>query len=168
MMRLRAGQEWELPSAGNDDPLLLRVVEVMNDGYAVVHTVRRSAPNAVLDRSTMHPRDVVDAGILVAGPGAVGAIQRRERVARHRDLIRYAARRSAAPVVDGQLRFDARELIALVGTDEKVSRDDARAMLREALAELGGTETWAPSNDWRATRNREIYVLPVRAFDQAA
>jgi hypothetical protein len=105
-VRVVAGQEWELPSAGNHDPLVLKIVEVVDGRYAVVHTVQRSAPNVVLDRSMMWLRDVIDSGVLVAGPGALDAKRRRERIAHLRELVIYAARQSKAPVVDGHIRFE--------------------------------------------------------------
>ncbi|HEX4033541.1 MAG TPA: hypothetical protein VHX66_03775, partial [Solirubrobacteraceae bacterium] len=70
----------------------MRIVQMVEDRYASVQTVRRSAPKTVLHRSTMHVRDVLDAGVLVAGPGALGAAKRRERVRHLRDLVIYAAR----------------------------------------------------------------------------
>jgi hypothetical protein len=167
-MRVQVGQEWELPAAGGDDPLVLRIVQLVDDRYASVQTVRRSAPKAVLHRSTMHVRDVLDAGVLVAGPGALGAAKRRERVRHLRDLVIYAARQSDGASVDGHIRIDARELIGIVEHDERVSRDVARAMLREALATLGGTETWADARWWEDSRPREVYVIPVDAIEHAA
>jgi hypothetical protein len=166
-MRVVAGQEWELPSAGHHDPLILRIVEEVDDRRVAVHTLQRSAPNVVLDRSTMWKRDVIDAGVLVAGPGALDARRREARSAHLRDLILYAARRSKAPVVDGNVRFDAHELIQLVVADEKVPRDDARAMLRDVLGQLGGVETTAPSN-WYWDHDHEVYVIPAAALAQAA
>lgn len=70
-MRVAAGQLWELPSEGMADPIQLRVMEVADDGYAAVQTVRRSAPDVALHRSTMHVREVMDTGVLVDGPGAL-------------------------------------------------------------------------------------------------
>jgi hypothetical protein len=167
-VRVLAGQEWELPSAGSDDPLVLKIVEVVDGRYAVVHTVQRSAPNVVLDRSTMWLRDVIDSGVLVAGPGSLDAKGRRQRITHLRELVLYAARQSKAPVVDGNIRFDARELIQLVAVDEKVSRDDARAMLRDVLGELGGIETTVPRNPWDWGNDHEVYVIPAGALERAA
>lgn len=167
-MRVRAGQEWELPSVGSSDPLVLKVIEVFDNGTAAVQTVHRSAPNIVLNSSTMRVGDVIDTGVLVAGPGALNATRRRERVAHLCDLLLYAARQSKAPVVEGNVRFDAREVIALVAADEKVSRDVARAMLRDALATLGGTESTSRPARWSLDRPHEVYVIPAAALDQAA
>jgi hypothetical protein len=167
-MRVAAGQEWELPSAKSDDPLVLKIVEVVDGRYAVVHTVQRSAPNVVLDRSTMWVRDVINTGVLVAGPGALDVKGRQQRITHLRELVLYAARQSQAPVVDGNIRFDARELIELVAADEKVPRDDARAMLRDVLGDLGGTETWAPGNAWGWSTGHEVYVIPAAALERAA
>jgi hypothetical protein len=147
---------------------VLKVVEVVDGRYAVVHTVQRSAPNVVLARSTMWVRDVIDSGVLVAGPGAPNAKRRRERVAHLRELVLYAARQSKAPVVDGNIRFDAHELIQLVAADEKVSRDVARAMLRDVLGELGGVETTTPRDRWGWGDDHEVYVIPAAALERAA
>lgn len=136
---MAAKQEWELPD-GSDDPLVLRVVEKLNDGYVSVQTIRRSAPNVIIGRSTMWHGDVSGAGVLVAGPGAANARRRRERVARHTDLLRYAARRAAPSAHGDDVRFEANEIVATVMEDEKVDRDAARAMLRDALGTLGGRE----------------------------
>lgn len=152
-MHVLAGQEWELPSTTSGDPVVLKVVQVMDDKASVV-TVRRSAPDVVLERSTMWVRDVIDSGVLVRGPGSLGARRRRERVAYLGELLCYQARRhgvSAGPDV----RFDGRELVAMVADDEDVTEAVARAMLRQALAALGGTETTSPYSV------REItYVIP--------
>lgn len=139
-MRVATGQQWELASKSTNDPLMLKIVEVVDDEYAVVHTVRRSAPDKTLSRSNIRLRDVVDTGVLVAGPGALSERHRRERAAHLGALLRYAARKSGSPSRDGEVRFDGQEVVALVATDEKVTRQDARAMLRDALANLGGRE----------------------------
>ena len=68
----------------------------------------------------------------------------------------------------GNVRFDARELIQLVAADENVSRDDARAMLRDVLGELGGIETTAALNGWAGADSREVYVIPATALERAA
>lgn len=139
-MRVLEGQEWELPSESTDDPLMLRIIEVVDDDYAVVHTVQRSAPDTVLNRSNMRLRDVIDTGVLVAGPGALNAHRRRQRADHLSALLRYAAKKSGSPTREGDVRFDGRELVALVAADEHVTHQQARAMLRDALASLGGRE----------------------------
>ena len=138
-MQVVANQEWELPD-GTDDPLILRVVEKLDDGYVAVQTIRRSAPNRIIERSEMWHSDVSGAGVLVAGPGAADARRRRERVARHADLLRYAARKLAPSARGADVRFEAEEIVATVMEEERVDRDAARAMLRDALATLGGRE----------------------------
>jgi hypothetical protein len=167
-VRVRAGQEWELPSVGSSDPLVLKIIEVFDNGTAAVQTVYRSTPNVVLDSSTMWVRDVVDTGVLVAGPEALNTIRRRERVAHLCDLLLYAARQSEASIVEGNVRFDAREVIALVAADENVSRDVARAILRDALATLGGIESTSRPARWSFDRSHEVYVIPAAALDPAA
>lgn len=149
-----------MPSVTSNDPLVLRVVEVTDDGYAAIHTIQKSAPEIVLNRSTMRVRDVIDTGVLVAGPGALDAIRRRAQTAHLRDLLAYAARRTGAPAVAGDVRFDGRELVALVAADEKLPRGQARAILRDALATLGGREITS------AYDPAEIgYVIPAAALE---
>jgi hypothetical protein len=157
-VQVATGQRWELPSESTDDLLVLKIIEVVDDDYAVVHTVRRSAPDTVLNRSNMRLRDVIDTGVLVAGPGALDARTRRERADHLSALLRYAAKRSGSPTRDRQVRFDGQEVVGLVAKDESVTRQQARAMLRDALASLGGREiTSAYDPD-------EIgYVIPVAA-----
>ena len=166
-VRVQVGQEWELPSAGSGDPLVLRVVQIMDDCASVL-TSQRSSPKVVLNRSTMRLRDVIDTGVLVAGPGALDAARRRRRAAHLCDLIFYAARRSNSAVDERDIRVDAREIISLVAADEKVSRDIAKAMLRDALASLGGTETTSTPHWWSDPLSHEVYVIPVTALAKAA
>jgi hypothetical protein len=157
-MRVVASQQWELPSESTDDPLVLKIIEVVDNEYAVVHTVRRSAPETVLNRSTMRLRDVIDTGVLVSGPGALDARSRRERADHLSGLLQYAAKQSGSPTRDGQLRFDGREVVDLVAKDESVTHQQARAMLRDALASLGGREITS------AYDPHEIgYVIPATA-----
>lgn len=137
------------------DPLVLRVVEVTDDGFAAVHTVRRSAPTTVLSRSTMRVRDVTDAGVLVAGPRAPDSARRRQRTAHLGDLLLYLARRADSRAGERDVRFDGREIVALVAEDEEVPREQARAMLRDALAALGGREITNPYE-----RDEIGYVIP--------
>jgi hypothetical protein len=139
-MQVAAGQHWELPSQGTNDPLMLKIIEVVDREYAVVHTVRRSAPNIILDRSNMRLREVIDTGVLAAGPGSLDARSRRERASHLAALLRYAAKQSGSPTRDGHLRFDGQEIVSLVAKDENVTHPQARAMLRDALKSLGGRE----------------------------
>lgn len=160
-MRVTAGQEWEMPSAGGSDPLVIRVIQVM-DRTASVQTFLRSQPDAILDRSTMWITDVMDAGVLVAGAGALEANQRRQRTAHHRDLLLYAARQARSTGGPADVSFSGSDLVELVATDEKVSRGEAKAMLRDALASIGGREITS------AYDPGEIgYVVPVAAFASA-
>jgi hypothetical protein len=161
-MRVTTGQEWEMPSAGGSDPLVMRIMQVM-DRTASVQTYLRSQPDVILNRSTMWITDVMDAGVLVSGPGSLQANQRRQRAAHHRDLLLYAARRARSTGGHADVSFDGRDLVELVVSDEKVSRGEAKAMLRDALASIGGREiTSAYDPD-------EIgYVVPVAALDAAA
>jgi len=154
-MQIVAGQRWELPSENTSDPLVLKIVEVVEHDYAVVHTVRRSALSTVLDRSNMLLRDVLDTGVLVAGPGALDARTRRERTTHLGALLRYASRRSGCTARNGQLRFDGQEVVSLVAEDEKVTHQQARAMLRDALASLGGREITSPYDPYEIG-----YVIP--------
>lgn len=165
-MRVKAGQEWELPSVETADPLVLRVVEVVeaNDGtYAVVHTVRRSAPGIVLARSNMWVNDVISTGVLVAGPGSLSAMSRDARVTHLVSLLLYEARRSGTPTGDGDVRFDGQEVVRLVAEDEKTTRDQARAMLRDALASLEGREITSAYD-----RHEIGYVIPSDRLRSAA
>jgi hypothetical protein len=156
-MRVAIGQEWELPSVGNADPLVLRIVEEVGDDWVVVHTFRRSAPRTILDRSEMWVRNVIDTGVLVAGPGALDAGRRRERATRLADVLQYAARHQT-PGEDGDVRFDGRDIVKMVAADEKVTREQARAILRDALATLGGREITTPYD-----KDAIGYVLPAPA-----
>lgn len=156
------GQQWELPSGSTSDPLVLKIIEVVDHDYAVVHTVRRSAPNVILNRSNMRLRDVIDTGVLVTGPGSLDARSRRERTNHLGALLRYAARQSGSPTRDGQLRFDGQEVVGLVAKDENVTHQQARAMLRDALAGLGGREITS------AYDPHEIgYVIPAATLQAA-
>ena len=128
-MRVAAGQLWELPSEGMADPIQLRVMEVADDGYAAVQTVRRSAPDVALHRSTMHVREVMDTGVLVDGPGALDPRVRRERAQHLSDLLVYAARQSGSRTPKDEFRFDGHEVVQLVASDEGVPSQEARAML---------------------------------------
>jgi len=159
VMKVAAGQQWELPSLGSTDPLVLRVIETAGEERAVVHTIRRSEPMVILDRSTMHAREIIGAGVLVAGPGALDANGRRKRASLLADLLMYSARRSASSEVAGNVRFDGRELVELVAQDEHVNHDEARAMLRDALAGLGGREITSPYD-----RHEIGYVIPTAAI----
>jgi hypothetical protein len=158
-MRATAGQEWEMPSAGASDPLVMRITQVM-DRIASVQTYLRSRPGVILNRSTMWITDVMDAGILVSGPGSLEANQRRQRAAHHRELLLYAARRARSTGWARDVRFDGSDLVEAVATNEKVSRGEAKAMLRDALALIDGREiTSAYDPD-------EIgYVVPVAAVN---
>ena len=110
-MRVVAGQLWELPSEGMADPIQLRVMEVADDDYAAVQTVRRSAPDVALDRSTMHVREAMDTGVLVDGPGALDSRVRHERAQHLSDLLVYAARQSGSRTPKDEFRFDGREVV---------------------------------------------------------
>lgn len=160
-MRVAAGQLWELPSEGIADPIQLRVIEVSDDGYAAVQTIRQSAPDVVLDRSTMHVREVMDTGVLVDGPGALGARARRQRAQHLGDLLVYAARQSGGRTPSDEFRFDGHEIVQLVARDEGVSSQEARAMLRDALATFGGAEVTNPYDPSEVT-----YVVPGAVVDQ--
>lgn len=157
-MRVREGQEWELPSGATSDPLVLRVVEIIGDA-AVVYTVRRSAPGVILDRSTMWHRDVRDSGVLVRGPGALQAKQRRERAEHFAALLIYAARRTEPKPQRADVRFDGTELVQVVAQDEKATPSEARAMLRDALCKLNGYEITNPYD-----AGEIAYVVPVAAL----
>lgn len=162
-MRIASGQEWELPLVRTDDPLVMHIVEVVDDEYAVVHTFRRSAPTNILDRSTMWLRNVIDTGVLVAGPGALDARRRRERVSHHKDLLLYVARGSGSVIPGGDVQFDGEELVALVAQDDGVTRAQAQALLRDALAALAGREIASP-RDGRVVG----YIIPMTALEAAA
>lgn len=158
MPQIAVGQQYELPSVGVGDPLVLVVVEVVGADRAVVRTVRRSQPDVVIDRSTMHVRDLVDAGVLVRGPGALDARRRRARNEHLKQLLIYAAQREGASS-GGEVRFDGRDVVGMVADDEGVSIPEARAMIRSALAELEGREITS------AYDPTEIgYVLPVTSL----
>lgn len=160
-MRVVAGQDWELPNANSDDPLVLRIYDV-RDQWAHVRVVQRSKPDVILDRSTMHCRDVIDAGVLVAGPGATAAEARRNEIEYLRDLLLYAARRTGV-AAGNDVRFDGEAIIESVKADLKVPRDHARALIRDALATLGGSETWRHA--YWSNHDEAIYVIPASRLD---
>ncbi len=160
-MRVAAGQLWVLPSEGMADPIQLRVMEVADDGYAAVQTVRRSAPDVALDRSTMHVREVMDTGVLVDGPDALDSRVRQERAKHLSDLLVYAARQSGSRTPKNEFRFDGHEAVQLVARDEGVPMPEARAMLRDALATIGGAEVTNPYDPSEVT-----YVVPGAVVDR--
>ena len=156
------GQEWELPSAGSDDPLVLRIVQLLDDSVSVL-TFRRSNPEVVLNRSTMRWQDVFDAGVLVAGPGSLDARRRRERLREHTNLLLYEARRVKPGPEATDVRFGGRDVVAIVAENEKVDRQAARTMLRDALGALGGREIANFYTGW--DESPEIgYVIPIDAL----
>jgi len=171
-MRVAVGQEWELSRGNNNpDPLVLRVVELLDEGrYAVVRSFLRSEPDRVLDSSTMWSLSLIETGVLVAGPGALEARRRRERINEHTELLLYSARLVHPGPGATEVRFVGTEVVEIVAANEKVDRASAKAMLRDALASLGGTETWTRVNyGWYAGSRSEImYVIPIDAVRPAA
>jgi hypothetical protein len=141
---------------------MLKIIEVVDHDYAVVHTVRRSAPDVILNRSNMRLRDVVDTGVLVMGPGSLDARSRRARANHLAALLRYAAKHSGSPARNGHLRFDGREIVSLVAKDENVTHPQARAMLRDALAGLGGREITSAYDPYEIG-----YIIPAKARQAA-
>jgi hypothetical protein len=173
-MRVAVGQLWELPSKGVADPLVLRVVELLDeDRFAVVQTVRRSQPDVILDRSTMFWREVMAAGVLVGGPGADNERRRRERISEHVGLLLYEARKVHPPPAATDVRFGAHEVVSAVAETQGVDRNSARAMLRDALATLGGREImnyYEPDYSWPKKSKSSVpgfhevgYEIPIEA-----
>jgi hypothetical protein len=114
---------------------MLKIIEVVDDDYAVAHTVRRSAPDIVLSRSNMRLRDVIDTGVLVAGPGALDARRRRERADHLSALLRYAAKKSGSPTRDGEVRFDGQEVRVGDGESAELRRlEDAMIAATASVA----------------------------------